>query len=376
MVTGVAPFDGETALQIIARHVQEAPIPPSTLVPDLDHELEGLILQLLAKDPGARPASALEVKARLQAMLPHLDVSPAGATSRWLGHADASEGGWDVEAISLTERDSPALSTKHVKGSYTRPSEPQAPIEPLLTAFDFSQRMDRLESLVRLSDGVLSTLDETLATVLAVSSRMASMLRLGDPLLDEIGQISRAAEKASRLADQLRAFGGRQSLAPSVFDASARLAELELLVRRLAGEAIRLELDLTPGCYVCVDPQQLEQALVNLVQNAREVMPSGGVLSIEAWPVDVAPTEVDTLGLAAGPYVRIGVSDDGPGMTPEVQARAFEPFFTTKRPASGAGLGLAVVLGIATQSGGCAWPYSELGRTGVELYLPRVDAPV
>ncbi len=374
MLTGVAPFDGETALQIIARHVQDAPIPPSTLVPDLDRELEELILQLLAKDPGARPASALEVKARLEAMLPYLDVSPAGATNRWLGQAEASGGGWDADAVSpLRDQDSAVLSTKLLEGSHPRTSEPPASLEPLVTAVDISRRADRLESLVRLSDGVLRTLDETLATVLAISSSVGNTLRLGDPLLDEIGQISRAAEKASRLGEQLRAFSGRQLLAPRVFDVSARLVELELLVRRLAGEAIRLELELTPGCFVCVDTRQLEQALVNLVQNAREAMPSGGVLTIEAWPVDVTPAEVETLFVAAGPYVRIGVSDNGPGMSPEVQARAFEPFFTTKRPAAGAGLGLAVVLGIATQSGGYASLYSELGRTGVELYLPRVD---
>jgi serine/threonine protein kinase len=377
MVTGVPPFDGETALQIIARHVQEAPMPPSALVPDLDGELEGLILQLLSKDPGARPASALEVKARLESLLPVLDVSPAGATSRWLGHAESSEGSWDRDgSLFLPAPDAAALSAKLLKGSQPHSSEPPAWLEPALPSAFGSEQTDRMQALVQLSDGVVSALDEMLATVCEFSTRVGNALRLGDPLLDDIARISRAAEKASRLREQLRAFSGRQSIAPSVLDASACLAELEVLVHRLAGEAIRVDLALTPGCHVFLDPRQLEQALVNLVQNAREAMPSGGALTIESRPVDVAPAEVDELCVPAGPYVRISVSDSGEGMPPEVQGRAFEPFFTTKPAREGAGLGLAVVLGIATQSGGYASIYSELGRgTGVELYFPRVGEP-
>ncbi len=376
MVTGVAPFDGETALQIIARHVQEAPMPPSALAPDLDGELERLILQLLAKDPAARPASAREVKMRLEAMLPDLDLSPAGATSRWLGHAQPNDGSWDPDgSIFLPPHDAEVLSAELLLAEPARAAEAASPSSGRAEVVAFAaQRSRNMDALVRLSDGVVRALDDALGTVHSISSRVGNALRLGDPLLDDISQISRAAEKAALLREQLRAFSGRQALTPSVLDASARLAELEPLIRRLAGDAITLELDLTPGCHVCIDPRQLEQCLVNLVQNAREAMPSGGALTIESCRIDVGPAEVAALGVLVGEYVRIAVSDSGPGMTRAVQERAFEPFFTTKQPADLAGLGLAVVLGIATQSGGQASIYSEVGcGTGVELYLPRIQ---
>ena len=365
MVTGVAPFDGETALQIVARHVQEQPVAPSALVPDIDVELEQLILGLLEKDPSARPGSALEVKSRLEAMLPDLDLSPAGATNRWLGQADPSVSAPEDASIFMSPSRAESFAAELIQ---SRPSEERA--QPGHVDGDSCARM---ESLLCLAGGVVAALDEALDTVLATSSRVGNALRLGDPLLDDIVQITRAAEKASTVREQLRAFCRRQKLAPTLLDASARLGELEPLVRRLAGQAITLELDTTPGCWVCIDEKQLEQALVNLVQNAREAMPSGGALTIESCPIDISEADVAALGVAAGRYVRIGVSDSGPGMTEEVRARAFEPFFTTKPPGQGAGLGLAVAHGIATQSGGHASIYSEVGRgTGVELYLPRI----
>jgi len=146
----------------------------------------------------------------------------------------------------------------------------------------------------------------------------------------------------------------------------------ELLTRTL-GERIRTEMVATAGLWnICVDPGQIENALLNLAVNARDAMPDGGRLTIETANAYIDEDYSRDYGIPQGQYVLIAVSDSGQGMTPEVVARAFDPFFTTKGVGKGTGLGLSQVFGFMRQSGGHVKIYSEVGHgTSVKLYLPR-----
>jgi CheY-like chemotaxis protein len=151
---------------------------------------------------------------------------------------------------------------------------------------------------------------------------------------------------------------------------------MEPLLRRLLGHGIELMLVSAPGGgKVRADPSQLEQAVVNLASNARDAMPQGGKLVIETANVelDEGPS-TKNLGLPAGPYVMLAVSDTGSGMDAAVRSRLFEPFFTSKGPGKGTGLGLATVYGIVKQSDGQITVYSQPGCGSIfEIYLPRVE---
>jgi CheY-like chemotaxis protein len=170
------------------------------------------------------------------------------------------------------------------------------------------------------------------------------------------------------LTSQLLAFARRSVLQPKVVDVGQFVTTLTARLQRLVGPGIAVEIDHRAGdVAVRVDPGQLEHALLNLAVNARDAMPAGGSLSISTERL----TPVDE-GVA---QVLIAVSDTGTGIVPEVQGHVFEPFFTTKAPGKGSGLGLAMVYGFVTQSGGDISVDSRPGRgTRVEIRLPMVGA--
>jgi PAS domain S-box-containing protein len=183
-----------------------------------------------------------------------------------------------------------------------------------------------------------------------------------------------SASRASALTHRLLAFSRRQPLAPKALDVNPLLASMEELLRRTLGERVVFELVIAGGLWLTkCDPNQLENAVLNLAINARDAMPDGGTLTIET-----GNTHLDRAYAAkhqdmeAGQYVCISVTDTGSGMSPATITKAFEPFFTTKPLGRGTGLGLSMIYGFAKQSGGHAKIYSELGKgTTVKLYLPR-----
>jgi PAS domain S-box-containing protein len=182
-----------------------------------------------------------------------------------------------------------------------------------------------------------------------------------------------AASRAAALTHRLLAFSRRQTLQPTAVDTNKLIAGIEDLIRRTVGPAIAVEAVATIGLWSCFcDPNQLENAVLNLCINARDAMPDGGRLTIETantWLDDAEARERD---MPKGQYVAICVTDTGTGMTPDIVARAFDPFFTTKPIGMGTGLGLSMIYGFAQQSGGQARIYSEVGKgTTVKLYLPR-----
>jgi PAS domain S-box-containing protein len=183
-----------------------------------------------------------------------------------------------------------------------------------------------------------------------------------------------SANRASALTHRLLAFSRRQPLAPKPVEVNPLLASMEELLRRTLGERIVFELVTAGGLWLTkCDPNQLENAVLNLVINARDAMPDGGTLTVETGNshLDGAYAAVHQ-DIEAGQYVCIGVTDTGSGMSPATIAKAFEPFFTTKPLGRGTGLGLSMIYGFAKQSGGHAKIYSELGNgTTFKLYLPR-----
>jgi PAS domain S-box-containing protein len=186
-----------------------------------------------------------------------------------------------------------------------------------------------------------------------------------------------ATSRAAALTHRLLAFARRQTLDPKPTDANRLIATMEDLVQRTVGPRIRLEAALAVGLWPTVcDPNQLENALLNLCINARDAMPDGGQLTIETantWLDERGARERD---MEPGQYVAICVTDTGDGMTPDVLARAFDPFYTTKPMGQGTGLGLSMVYGFAKQSRGQVRLYSEVGNgTTVKLFLPRHRGP-
>jgi PAS domain S-box-containing protein len=186
-----------------------------------------------------------------------------------------------------------------------------------------------------------------------------------------------AARRAAALTHRLLAFSRQQTLDPKPIDLNRLVADMEDLVRRTVGPAVVTDVVGAAGLWTTlVDPNQMENALLNLCINARDAMPDGGRLTIETankWLDDRAARDRD---LPAGQYVTLCVSDTGTGMTPEVIRRAFDPFYTTKPLGMGTGLGLSMIYGFVRQSGGQARIYSEPGQgTLVCLYLPRHFGP-
>ncbi len=182
-----------------------------------------------------------------------------------------------------------------------------------------------------------------------------------------------AASRAAALTHRLLAFSRRQTLDPKPINANHLIAGMEDLIRRTVGPEIETQTVLAIGLWPTLcDPNQLENALLNLAINARDAMSGGGLLTIETantWLDERGGRERD---MTPGQYVAVCVSDTGTGMAPEVMARAFDPFFTTKPLGQGTGLGLSMIYGFAKQSNGQVRIYSEIGQgTTMRLYLPR-----
>jgi CheY-like chemotaxis protein len=182
-----------------------------------------------------------------------------------------------------------------------------------------------------------------------------------------------AARRGEQLTKQLLAFSRRQMLRPETLNPNRLLLDFETLARRAAGETVTLSLDLDPGIDpIRIDPAQFESAILNLIVNARDAMPSGGLVTIESRNVHLDSAAGSRMGLAPGAYVMVAVRDDGEGLDSETLLRVFEPFFTTKDVGKGSGLGLSQVYGFTKSAKGHVEIESEMGLgTTVRLYFPK-----
>jgi PAS domain S-box-containing protein len=237
------------------------------------------------------------------------------------------------------------------------------------------RQAQKMEAVGLLTGGLAHDFNNLLAIIIG-NLDLLRETRRGDLLTDEL--VQDALESALRGADltrRLLAFARRQPLKPERADLNEVIGSIVKLLTRTLGENITIELVLSPTVWaVQIDRAQFAAAIANLATNARDAMPRGGTLLIDARnglldeTYAVTPNEV-----VAGDYVVIEVSDSGCGMPPEILARIFEPFFTTKEHGKGTGLGLSMVFGFIKQSGGHITVYSEPGKgTTFRLYLPRL----
>ena len=191
-----------------------------------------------------------------------------------------------------------------------------------------------------------------------------------------IAAIIRATRRGSDLTQRLLAFSRKQTLRPQAVDLDALIGGMKEMLARTLGETIDIQTSFAAGLWQAnVDPSQLENAILNLTINARDAMPQGGRLVIEASNASLDETYTqNNPDVVPGKYVMVAVSDTGSGMTPDIVEHAFEPFFTTKEVGEGSGLGLSMIYGFLKQSEGHATIYSEPGHgTTIRLYLPLVE---
>lgn len=246
-------------------------------------------------------------------------------------------------------------------------------IEGLIIDITEQKRLERqlvesqkMESVGRLAGGIAHDFNNLLSVILGTVDLALAGSGAESPMREDLLDVRAAAERAAELTRQLLAFGRRQPMQTRVVDLNALLDGISKLLRRLIGEDVEMivstDATLPP---VRVDPGQVEQVLTNLVTNARDAMPDGGILRLET-------REVPNGGLpSGGPAVEVSVRDTGTGMPPEVVARIFEPFFTTKAPGDGTGLGLAMVYGLVQQNGGRVAVESRPGEgTTFRILLP------
>jgi PAS domain S-box-containing protein len=232
----------------------------------------------------------------------------------------------------------------------------------------------KLEAIGRLSGGVAHDFNNLLGVILGYCEELQKHIPSDDPYREAVDEIQNAGKRAASLTQQLLAFSRKQVLEPQVLDLNTIVDEAGKMLERLIGEDISLEI--VPARQigtVKADRSQIERVILNLAVNARDAMPQGGKLIIEAADVELDETS-QTLHRcdAPGPYVMLKVTDTGCGMDAELQSHIFEPFFTTKE--QGTGLGLATVYGVVKQSGGYISVESEKGKgTTFRIYLPRVS---
>jgi hypothetical protein len=244
---------------------------------------------------------------------------------------------------------------------------------------DQLRQAQKMEAVGMLAGGVAHDFNNLLTIITGYSQLILNSLGPSDSNRHSVEQIMKAGERAAALTKQLLAFSRRQVLQPRVLDLNKLVSGLAAMLQRLIGEDIDLRMTLPQDLgRVSADPGQIEQVLMNLVVNARDAMPKGGVLTVETANVTLDEKYVGRhIAVRPGAYILLAVSDNGAGMDQATQARLFEPFFTTKGSGKGTGLGLSTVFGIVKQSGGSVEVYSEPGRgTSVKVYLPRIDQPV
>jgi PAS domain S-box-containing protein len=304
-----------------------------------------------------------------QTMLSRI-VAEAGSMRSLVLRLRYKSGGWrTMSLICRNLLDHPVIRGIVING--TDVTERQA-LEAQL------RQAQKMEAVGKLAGGVAHEINNALQAVVGFTSLALEHLGPEDPARADVEEVKRAAERATRITKQLLAFSRRQVLQPVTLDLNEVVARSAVMLRQALGP--ERELLITPTrvpAFITADPGQLEQALLNLVLNARDAMPAGGSVTITLDQVALAPGDADRHGpggLEPGIHVRIAVTDTGIGMDELTRSHIFEPFFTTKLPGQGTGLGLAVVHGIVRQSGGYVSVDSEPGRgTTITLHFPAAN---
>lgn len=314
-----------------------------------DQDGPGESFEAFLQPLAARPA---QVKNRMR----HRD-----GTFRWVSWIASSEG-------------------EHVYASGRHITAEQEAQEALEGAQEQLRQSQKMEAVGQLTGGLAHDFNNLLAAISGSLELMSVRIAQGRSLeIDRyINMAQQATKRASALTHRLLAFSRRQTLDPRPTDVNRLIASLDDLLRRSVGPTVDIEIVGAGGLWTTlIDPNQLENAILNLCLNARDAMPVGGTITIETSNKWLDRAEALERDLAPGQYVSLCVTDTGTGMTAETIERAFDPFFTTKPLGEGTGLGLSMIYGFARQSGGQVRIYSEVGQgTTICLYLPRSDKSV
>src|SRR5262249_38298316 len=240
------------------------------------------------------------------------------------------------------------------------------------------RQSQKMEAIGRLTGGVAHDFNNLLSVVIGNAQLLARALTDNPRLLKQAETALKAAIRGADLTRRLLAVPRQQVLEPKVVDTNGLVSGMWDLLRRTLSGDIDLRQDLSPDAWpVKVDAGQLENAILNLVINARDAMPGGGSITLRTRNVALAdePGDEAQEAIEAGDYLVVEVTDRAPGMGSEVLRRLFEPFFTTKDVGKGSGLGLSTIYGFMRQSGGHVRLNSTLGRgTNARLYFPRTLA--
>ena len=230
----------------------------------------------------------------------------------------------------------------------------------------------RFEAVGQLTGGVAHDFNNLLTVMIGNVDLIQSAASLDQRTNERLSAVRAAAARGATLIGHLLAFARRQPLLPRAVDLNAVVTGMQDLLQSALGRKVQMDMRLADGLWSAqVDPTQIELVILNLAINARDAMPTGGVVTIQTENRHHGPAS-RAGEPAEGDYVVVTVRDVGTGMTPEVLAKAFEPFFTTKGPGVGSGLGLSQVFGTARQSGGDVQIQSTPGKgTSVSVFLPR-----
>ncbi len=317
---------------------------------------ERSILSVVAERDRPALEAAIRKAGEGQGDIAPVEAALAGSHERWAN--------FFVSAVEEEERDGEAAIVYALETTAQRTLENRV------------YQQQKMESVGQLAGGIAHDFNNVLSAIMMATDFLLNAHKPTDPSFKDIIQIKQNANRAAALVRQLLAFSRKQTLRPQVLDLGETLSDLGMLLKRLIGEKVTLEVvhgrDLWP---VKVDLSQFEQVIVNLAVNARDAMPDGGKLTVRTANVPANESgNYSYKGMPGADYVLVEVSDTGTGIPPDIVDKIFEPFFSTKDVGKGTGLGLSTVYGIVKQTGGFIYVDSGPGNTAFRIFLPRYVA--
>ena len=289
---------------------------------------------------------------------------------------------WHGEFLNCKKSGEPFLCEEHIapirdkSGKITHFVAIESDITERRKTAEQIQRAQKMETAGRLAGGIAHDFNNLLTVIQGNLELLRERLARQPEACEFADRALHATGRSAELVNHLLTFSRRQFLRPQAVDVAALIGRIKDLLGSMLTETISLKISVPDNLWhSLIDPAQLENALLNLTLNARDAMPKGGVLSIEAANIELAPDGLPADSeVMPGSFVRITVTDTGTGMPLEVLERAFEPFFTTKQTGKGSGLGLGMVYGFVKQSGGHIEITSAPGcGTSIDMLLPKTE---
>ena len=321
--------------------------------------------------------TSAEVLKPVEGMAMHAEILEALSTGgRWEGEVrfvrrDGSEG--CTETVVIAQRDEAGKLIWQI-GVNRDITERKRAEEALKQSEEQLRQSQKMEAVGRLAGGIAHDFNNLLAAIKGNAELALLELSDGSPAREEMEEIVDAADTAAAVARQLLSFSRQEGSRPEVMDVAASIASVGTLLQRLLGSDLELTTRAEPGVgHIRLDPAHLEQILINLAANARDAMPTGGRLTIEARPLRLAESDpARPSNLEPGEYVLLNVSDTGAGIDAETKSRIFEPYFTSREGRNG--LGLFTVYGIVSQNSGSVSVESQPGKGATfSILFPRVE---